>query len=76
MTTEKKSERPTVELVRSIYQPSKKELEETINFGDLDLDPEDVAKMIMQPVNIRYVSRPKRETPDERIGQVRGKDDV
>lgn len=66
MTTEKKSERPTVDLVRSTYQPSKKELEETINFGDLDLGPEDVAKTIMQPVNVRYASRPKRIKQDDK----------
>ena len=51
--------RPVVELAKSSYQPSKAELEEPIDLGDLT--PEEVAKALLQPAEIRFVSRPGRK---------------
>ena len=56
MSDSEKSDRPVVDLVKSTYQPSKVELEECIELGDMD--PEDVARALLQPVEVRYVSRP------------------
>ena len=57
MSGEKTPDRPLVELAKSSYQPSKAELEEIIDLGDLT--PEEVAKALLQPVDVRYVSRPR-----------------
>ena len=58
MTNPKRSSRPVVELAKSIYQPSRAEMQETIDLGDMD--PEEVARALLQPVEVRYVSRPSR----------------
>ena len=57
MSGEKNPDRPLVELAKSSYQPSKAELEEPIDLGDMT--PEEVAKALLQPVNVRYISRPR-----------------
>ena len=59
MSDSEKSDRPVVKLAKSTYQPSKAELEEIIDLGDMD--PEDVAQSLLQPVDVRYVSRPERK---------------
>lgn len=49
-----------VTLVRSSYQPSKKELAETeamLDFPD-DLTPDELAEAVMQPVEIDWKDRP------------------
>ena len=43
---------PTVHLKPSSYQPSMAELEEEVR---IDAAPEDVARAIMRPVNIKHV---------------------
>ena len=48
-----------IELVRQTYQPSKAELEEPIVFPE-GATPEALARAVMQPVNIKFVPRPKR----------------
>ena len=57
--TNERPERSVVELVKSSYQPSKADLEESIDLGDLT--PDDVVKALLQPVDVRYVSRPNRK---------------
>ena len=50
-----------IPLVRSSYQPSKKELAETegmLDFSD-DLTPDDLAKAVVQPVEIDWKNRPE-----------------
>ena len=59
MSGEPTPNRRVVELAKSSYQPSKAELEETIDLGDLT--PEEVAKALLQPVDVRYVSRPGKK---------------
>ena len=59
MSADERAERPVVELVKSSYQPSKAELEETIDLGELA--PEDVARALLQPADVRYISRPNRK---------------
>ena len=59
MSGSDKSDRPVVELVKSTYQPSKADLEEVIDLGDMS--PEDVARALLQPVDVRFVSRPDRK---------------
>ena len=49
-------DRPTVDLVRSDYQPSKAELEQDMR---IDVTPDALAKAIVSPINIRYSRRPK-----------------
>ena len=56
MTATKSAKRPVVELAKSSYQPSKAELEEIIDLGDME--PDDVARALLQTVDVRYVSRP------------------
>ena len=57
MSGEKTPGRPLVELAKSSYQPSKAELEGTIGLGDLT--PEEVAKALLRPVDVRYISHPR-----------------
>lgn len=49
-----------VEIVHQDYQPSKKELEETIVFPD-GTTPDELARAVMQPVKIHYTKEPRRE---------------
>ncbi len=49
-----------VELVRSTYQPSKAELEESITLPPLSL--EEAARRLMEPVEIHHIDRPRRES--------------
>ncbi len=48
--------KPTVELVKSDYQPTKAELEEDIR---MDVTFEEAVKVLTQPVKIRWINRPK-----------------
>ena len=57
MTDESKPKKRRVSLVRSSYQPSKKELEEPIEFPE-DLTPDELAKAVVQPVDIDWKHRP------------------
>ena len=68
MSEPKKSDRPVVELEKSTYQPSKAELEEIIDLGEVN--PEDVAAALLRPVDVRYVARPNdmRTAPRRRSG--------
>ena len=47
-----------VSLVRSSYQPSKKELEKPVEFPD-DLTPDELAEAVVQPVDIDWKDRPE-----------------
>ena len=47
-----------VTLVDSSYQPNKAEIEELITLQEC-LTPDDVAKALMQPVDINWVPRPE-----------------
>ena len=47
----------TVEIVRSDYQPSKAELEEDIS---IDASFEELAQVVAEPVDIKYIPRPKK----------------
>ena len=52
--------KPTVNLVRSDYQPSKAELEEEITLPGIEgKSLEQVAQQVLQPVNIKWVAKPK-----------------
>ena len=51
-----KSNRETIELVNPKYQPSKTELEEDVR---VNASPEEVAKAVMQRVDVRHIRRPK-----------------
>ena len=57
MTKPKPSKRP-VSLVRSHYQPSKKELEEPVEFPD-DLTPDELAEMVVRAVDTDWSDRPR-----------------
>ena len=59
MSGEPAPDRPVIDLAKSSYQPSKAELEETMDLGDLT--PEEVARALLQPVDVRYVSRPGKK---------------
>ena len=54
--TNKPNPRP-VTLVRNSYQPSKAELNEPIEFPE-GTAPEDLARAVVQPVNIAWKTRP------------------
>jgi len=47
-----------VTLVDSSYQPKKAELEEVITFP-AGMTPDDLARAVMQPVDIRWKPRPE-----------------
>ena len=65
MRASKKPSRPVVDLAKSSYQPSKVELEEIIDLGDTA--PEDAARALLQPVDVRYVSQTPIEHSEEFI---------
>ena len=50
------SQRPTIELVKDSYQPTKAELEEGMR---VEADFEELARALVQPVNIRWIDRPR-----------------
>ena len=51
----------TVKLVRSSYQPTKAELEESIKLNLPDgTTPEQIANALLRPVNIKWMDKPKR----------------
>lgn len=56
--TEKPKPKRRVTLVRSSYQPSKKELEKPVEFPD-DLTPDELAEAVVQPVEIDWKDRPE-----------------
>ena len=47
-----------VELAHPSYQPSKAEKNEPIEFPE-GTTPDDLARALMQPARVRYVSRPR-----------------
>jgi len=50
-----------VELVDNSYQPSKAEMEEEINLAPLaGKTPEDLAAMVLSPVDVTTIPRPRR----------------
>ena len=49
-----------VELVRSTYQPSKAELEESVTLPPISL--EEAARKLMEPVEIHHIDKPRRES--------------
>lgn len=55
-TTEERKKKPVVEVMGSGHQPSKAEMEEDIS---VDASPEDLARLMMHDVDVRYV-KPKR----------------
>ena len=56
--TDKPKPKRRVTLVRSSYQPSKKELETPVEFPD-DLTPDELAEAVVQPVEIDWKDRPE-----------------
>ena len=52
-----KPTRKTVELVKSTYQPTKAELQQTNQ--PISAPFEEVAKAMVQPVKIRYIHKPR-----------------
>ena len=50
--------RRTVEIVRSGYQPSKAEMEEDMS---IDGSFEELAQVVTEPVEIKYIPRPKKQ---------------
>jgi len=48
-----------VELVRSTYQPSQAELEESISLPPMSL--EEAVRRLMEPVEIHHIDKPQRE---------------
>ena len=53
-----KPKRKPVTLVRSSYQPSKKEQEEPIKFPE-GTTPDDLAEAVVQPVDVTWKPRPE-----------------
>ena len=47
---------PTIELVKDSYQPTKAELEADMR---VEADFEELARALVQPVNIRWIDRPR-----------------
>ncbi len=56
--SEKSESCRTVELVDQNYQPNKRNLKESLKFPE-GTTPEDVARRIMRPVQIRTIQRPR-----------------
>ena len=56
--SEKSKSCRTVELVDQNYQPSKRNLEESLKFPE-GTTPEDIARRIMRPVQIRTIQKPR-----------------
>ena len=57
MTKSTKPKRRPVTLVRSSYQPSKAEQEEPIEFPE-GATPDELAEAVVQPVDVKWKSRP------------------
>ena len=54
------TDKPTVKLIPSDYQPSKAELQEEITLPGIEgKSLEQIAKKVLQPVNIKWVDKPK-----------------
>lgn len=58
MATKPADDRPTVEVVKSSYQPSKAELEEPIELPR-GLTPEQVGRALVRDVKVRTIPRPR-----------------
>ena len=59
---EKNAPRRVVEFVDSVYQPTKAELEEEHDLSHLaGAWAEDLARMVLTPVEVRQIPRPRRE---------------
>ena len=57
---ESKQPARTVEIVANSYQPSKAELEEEIDLTPLEgKTPEDLAAMVLGPVDVTTIPRPR-----------------
>lgn len=57
-----KAERPTVELPKPGYQPSKAEPEEVVALRNRDGSAptmEDIARAVLRPVDIRFTDKPR-----------------
>ena len=48
----------TVKLVRPVYQPTKDEFEEPIEFPE-DTTPKELAKAVVAPAKIKWTKRPE-----------------
>ena len=59
MTDSKMQPRRVVEIVKASYQRSKADMEEEIEVPDLTL--EEAARRVMESVDVKTISRPKRE---------------
>ncbi len=59
MTETSKTKPRDVEIVSSDYQPSKKELEEDMR---VDATFEEAVDALTQPVNVRYIDRPRSDS--------------
>ena len=57
MTKTTKPKRKPVTLVRSSYQPSKREQEEPVEFPE-GTTPDELAEAVVQPVEIDWKNRP------------------
>ena len=53
-----KPKRRAVTLVRSSYQPSKKELADPVDFPE-GTTPDDLAEAVVQPVDVKWKPRPE-----------------
>ena len=49
-----------VELVHSTYKPTRAELGESVELRPMSL--EEAARSLMEPVEIRYIEKPRRES--------------
>ncbi len=58
MTDRPKPKRRPVTLVRSSYQPSKKELAEPVEFPE-ETTTDDLAEAVVQPVDVTWKPRPE-----------------
>ena len=47
---------PTIELVKDAYQPTKAELENDVR---VEAEFEELARALVQPVNVRWISKPR-----------------
>lgn len=60
-SAKKHNSKPVVELVKSTYQPSKKELNEDMRIANAT--PEEVARALLRSVDVRFIPRPKQHRP-------------
>ena len=68
MTKQKRAPAKSVELVRTSYQPTKAEKEEEFALrahapDNLTARMEQVAQVLVQPVNVRWIDKPRNRRP-------------